>query len=528
MADIKEVVNHIRATINILFIRTYEEQRFTDDLLAELGAATEFSMEVLSWSSASGLTNLTTDEPDEVDVKQPQQILSKIAAYEVNLEKSGAVFILKDFNYLLINSIPRQLKDLINSAELGNKRLIILSPELNIGNIKYPAILDKDTVVLDYDLLTESQIRQELESAVRDLNEDNYIGADLSYSSQEIDALTASARGLTHTELSQALSLSLVKEKRLTYETINSLKKDIVRKRGILEYIDIDVSMDDVGGLAEAKKYIDVYSKSFSREAKEANVEAPKGIILTGVPGAGKSLLAKTCASRWKMPCLRLDIGRVMSGVVGSSEENIRNALKLAEATAPVVLWLDEIEKSVSGVKSSNFSDSGTTSRVFGTLLTWMQENTADVVVIATANDITQVPVELIRRFDEVFFVDLPLANERAEIFKIHLKKRNQELKSLDMKALVHASKEYTGAEIEKAIRFGLAKAFYDGAKKLTTDHILKALEETSPVSRVMQQQVEALREWAVGRARYAATPRSVTNPANGVKPTENKPKRIL
>lgn len=507
MADIKDVVNHIRAAVDLLFVRTYEEQRFVDDLLREVKNHTDFSMEIFVWSAASGLENLTTQEQPDPDCNTPEKVLGKIAEFDISPEKSGAVFILKDFNQLLLNSVPRRLKDLISGEEIGNKRIIILSPELNIGNVNYPAILDKETVVLDYDLLTSDQLLGEINSVISSLEEENYINADLEYSKAKINDLVASARGLTQTELSQALSLSLVKDKKLDDASILNIKKDIVRKKGILEYVDVEVSIDDVGGLDVAKKYIDIYANAFSPEAKERNVEPLRGLMLTGIAGTGKSLLAKTCASVWHMPCLRLDVGRIMSGVVGSSESNIREALKLAEATEPCVLWIDEIEKSISGVKSSNYSDSGTTSRVFGTLLTWMQENTADVVVITTANDITQIPPEFIRRFDEVFFVDLPAEEERKEIFKIHLKKRNQDLKDFNLDSLVGNSKSFTGAEIEKAIRFGLAKAFYDGADKVTTEYIIQSLKDTKPISCVQQEEVDAIREWAQGRARYASTP---------------------
>jgi SpoVK/Ycf46/Vps4 family AAA+-type ATPase len=180
--------------------------------------------------------------------------------------------------------------------------------------------------------------------------------------------------------------------------------------------------------------------------------------------------------------------------------------LAQTEAVAPAVLWVDELEKAVSGVKSSNYSDSGTTSRVFGTLLTWMQEHTSDVVVIATANDITQVPPELIRRFDELFFVDLPNAEERVEILEIHIKKRIRGSTKLDIKSLTQATAGYTGAEIEKAIKLGVAEAFYEDAQRVKTDHILHAIRETKPISMTQHEHIQALREWAVGRAVLASS----------------------
>jgi SpoVK/Ycf46/Vps4 family AAA+-type ATPase len=201
-----------------------------------------------------------------------------------------------------------------------------------------------------------------------------------------------------------------------------------------------------------------------------------------------------------------------MTGLVGGSEERMRQMIQTAEAMAPCVLWIDEVEKGMSGIKSSNFSDAGTMSRVFGTFLTWMQEKTAEVVVIATANDITQIPPEFVRRFNEVFFVDLPVAEERTEIFNIHIRAKNRDPLKFNIKALVKASNNYTGAEIEKAVGEAVVQAYYAKAKDVTTEHILKAIGETKPIFQVMAQQIEAIREWARNRARYASSQAAIAS----------------
>jgi SpoVK/Ycf46/Vps4 family AAA+-type ATPase len=266
--------------------------------------------------------------------------------------------------------------------------------------------------------------------------------------------------------------------------------------------------MDDVGGLDMVKDYLGKYSRAYTPEAKAFGVEPLKGVLLTGVPGTGKSLLAKAIGRLWGVPLLRLDVGKVMTGLVGGSESKMRDVIKQAEAMSPCVLWIDEVEKSLSGTKSSNFSDGGTLSRVFGTLLTSMQDGMEGVTIIATANDINQLPPEFIRRFNEVFFVDLPGPNERWDIFAIHLKKRGRNIETFEKhrKVLVAASKDYTGAEIEKAVKDGIAASFYQDKKDLTVKNLLAAIADTKPISKIMESKVKKLRDKARGSFRFASS----------------------
>ena len=234
--------------------------------------------------------------------------------------------------------------------------------------------------------------------------------------------------GLTELEIENCLSRSLVNDRRLDesdLKTIVNEKKQIIRKTGILEFVDTNLNLDDVGGLQTLKKWLDLRSHCFDDQAKAFAVQPPKGVLLTGVPGCGKSLTAKCVASAWNMPLLRLDMGKIFQGLVGSSEQNIRLALKTAEAVAPSILWIDEIEKGLSGSGGSG-GDGGTSTRVFGTLLTWMQEKKSPVFVFATANNINGLPPELLRkgRFDEIFFVDFPSWEERKKILEIHIPRK--------------------------------------------------------------------------------------------------------
>jgi SpoVK/Ycf46/Vps4 family AAA+-type ATPase len=248
-------------------------------------------------------------------------------------------------------------------------------------------------------------------------------------------------------------------------------------------------------------------SAAFTAEARAFGLPAPKGVLLLGVQGCGKSLCAKAVASQWRLPLLRFDMGRMFGSLVGSSEENVRRAIAVAESVAPAILWVDEIDKAFAGAQGSGASDGGTTARVFGTFLTWLSEKTAPVFVVATANDISQLPPELMRkgRLDEIFFVDLPAEAERAEIFRVHLAKRGRDPEAFDLATLATAATEFSGAEIEEAINSALYEAFSD-AGELTTDHILGAIRETVPLARTMDEQISRLRAWADGRARNAST----------------------
>ena len=253
---------------------------------------------------------------------------------------------------------------------------------------------------------------------------------------------------------------------------------------------------------------MDQRTAAFTERARQFGLPAPKGLLLLGVQGCGKSLTAKAVASQWHLPLLRLDMGRIFSGLVGSSEENMRKAMRIAESIAPAVLWVDELEKSLSGLGSSGVSDSGVTARVFGSFLTWLQEKTAPVFVVATANRIDSLPAELLRkgRFDEIFFLDLPTAIERAQIFGIHLQRFGRNPDSFNVEELARRAEHFSGAEIEQVIVSGLYAAFAEGVE-LEQRHLLPTLSETLPLAVTMREDIARLREWARTRTRPASTP---------------------
>jgi SpoVK/Ycf46/Vps4 family AAA+-type ATPase len=296
-------------------------------------------------------------------------------------------------------------------------------------------------------------------------------------------------------------------DKKKAIQIIANEKEQIIKKSGILDYFQVDMDLEkSVGGLDNLKNWLKQRSKSFERKAKDFGLKEPKGILLLGVPGCGKSLTAKCVATDWKQPLLRLDIGKVFQAEVGSSENNIRQAIATAEAVAPCVLWIDEIEKGLS--VGGGEKDGGTNSRVFSTILTWMQEKTKPVFVVATANNISDLPPELLRkgRFDEIFFVDLPTKEERVNIFKIHLDKYNQN-SICDIDTLADNTKFFNGAEIEECVKEAMFLSYVENpdSKQITLKHIEKAIENIVPLSQTMKTKIDGLRAWASTRARPAS-----------------------
>jgi SpoVK/Ycf46/Vps4 family AAA+-type ATPase len=334
------------------------------------------------------------------------------------------------------------------------------------------------------------------------------VKVDLTPESKE--KLVKASLGLTRSEAENAFARVIVIDKKLNADDIDSIldeKKQAIRKSRFLEYYESKEEFSNVGGLDSLKEWLTKRGAAFTQKATEFGLPQPKGILLIGVQGCGKSLTAKSVASLWKLPLLRLDIGAVFSGIVGSSEENMRRAIKAAENLAPIILWIDEVEKGLSGVQSSTFSDAGTSARVFSTFLTWLQEKTAPVFVIATANNIQLLPPELLRkgRFDEIFFVDLPSQEERKQIFDIHIRKKKRDPKNFDLEVLARESEGYSGAEIEQAVISALYDAFLEN-RDINTQDIVKNTKVSIPLSITMREAIDQIRNWAKNRARCASS----------------------
>jgi len=488
----REVEDLIKARYPLIYLVSSEEAR-VEKALREFALKKE--RKLAAWSITRGFVTLA-GELKGGDVKDPIKALDHIAGVE-----GKAVFILRDFHAFVDNpQVVRKLRDLAHDLpRKSQKSVILLSPVLKI-----PPELEKEVSVIDWDLPDRNEIDgiigrmlQELPAGVEPGEAGDPAGR---------ERIVEAALGLTYTETENVLSKSIVRCKTFDIPTILGEKKHIIRKSGILEYYEAQESLDDIGGLETLKAWLQKRRNAFTHKAREFGLPLPKGILLIGVPGCGKSLTAKAVGAAWQMPLLRLDVGKIFGGLVGSSEENIRKVIKTAEAIAPAVLWLDELEKGFSGTASSGQSDGGTTSRVFGTFVTWLQEKTAPVFVIATANNVQQLPPELLRkgRFDEIFFVDLPTREERKSILEIHLRKKKRDPSTLDLNRLVDALPDFSGAEVEQAVISALYDAF-DANTDLTTEGLLASMREIVPLAVTMKEGIDGMREWAKTRARLAS-----------------------
>lgn len=501
-----ELLDVYTARYPILYVMTAEEPRVEEEI-RQIAVAREIKL--VAWSITKGFVPLQGTHKSG-DVKDPIKALDHISTVE-----GAGLYVLRDFHAFVNDpTVVRKLRDLAHELEKSKKNVIILSPVMKI-----PPEIEKEVALIDWNLPDRKEIETMLDRMIKEEIPPDCRGD--AETAEGRERLVEAALGLTHFEARQALRKSVVGEKkRLDVRQVLSEKKHIIRKSGILEYYEAIQQLDDIGGLETLKLWLMKRRHAFTLQAREFGLPLPKGILLIGVPGCGKSLTAKAVGAAWQMPLLRLDVGKIFAGLVGSSEENIRKAIKTAEATAPSILWLDEMEKGFSGTGSSNMSDGGTTSRVFGTFVTWLQEKTAPVFVIATANNVHQLPPELLRkgRFDEIFFVDLPTAEERKEILLIHLmrNRRNPEvLGDAGIKAIVEATQDYSGSELEQIVISAMYDAFDKdpSVKELTVEQLLRSAKEIVPLSITMHEGIMAMRQWAKTRARMAST--MVVSPAD-------------
>lgn len=490
--DFEDAWTLVRAGARVLHIASYEWERVQGWCIA---FADRMALPLRIWSSSSGLVELQPGgERKPLDDDQPSDILLTLADFAE--ADDGQLLLVEDIQPYLEpqnHAVIRQVREACRPR--GSTRLLVLSTPV----AGLPQSLRKEVPTIDLPLPGVVDLRQ---VAVD-------VAADLGVPFDPAPELFDAARGLTVMEARLAFGQAAVREERLGLGQVPLIareKERVIRQSGVLDYYEPNSAMRDVGGLDALKTWLDRRGNAFSHSAREFGLDAPKGVLLLGVQGCGKSLVAKAIAATWHFPLLRFDLGKVFGGLVGQSEGNIRTALDVAEALAPCVLWIDEIEKGLAGMGSSDQTDGGTTARVVGTLLTWMQEKEAPVFVVATANRIELLPPELLRkgRFDEIFFVDLPTPTARAEILSIHLKKKDRQPADFDLDQLVKASVGFSGAELQEAVHEGLFEAFA-GEEELKTTHIENALAATTPLSRTMAEQIEHLRKWARVRARLAA-----------------------
>lgn len=497
------LANLVNAGFPYLFIPSYEEERVVGAIVRALEnpELVKARRKVYTWTQTQGLV---CDGNRVKDTAQPVPAIDYIGR-----SSEDAVFILKDFHVYFggeRNSRPdhmviRKLRDILPNLKSSRKTVVFLSPQLAI-----PGDMEKEISVLDFPLPAMEEIEATLNELTEGLSPES-----IRLTPEEKHSLVRSALGLTLQEAENAFCRAIVQIKGLDASAIGIIheeKNQVVKKTGVLEFVRSDLGIDDIGGLENLKNWLKRRNGSWLERAKAYRIPAPKGVLITGVPGCGKSLTAKAMSAIWGLPLLKLDMGKIFGGVVGSSEENIRKAIHTAEAVAPSILWVDEIEKGFAGTRSDG--DSGTSARVFGTFLTWMQDKTAPVFVIATSNDISALPAELLRkgRFDEIFFVDLPTVREREKIFRLHLEKRVKgaevvhriDLNSGLCRELAELADGFSGAEIEQAVIAALYEAFFAG-RGLCREDLVKSIQETVPLSVTQKEQILNLRQWAATRA---------------------------
>lgn len=496
------LIRCIRASYPIIIIISHEEQRVLSALQI---AATKTRRTAYTWSITEGIQPAWDAQANTghlfENTQHPAGALAAISEYQ---DETPTLFVAKDLHVYVRDDagehpdpmILRHLRNIAAKFENCPHTLVLLSPQFIP-----PADLEKSVTIIDWPLPGQDELSAILEMAERDVP--SHIPVELNGDRQVI---TRAMQGLTEFEARSALASAIIAAGRLDDSVVPHIvaeKRQIVRKSGLLEFFEADVSMAQVGGLPHLKRYSEVKRASFTDEARSFGVEPARGVLLLGLPGVGKSLTAKAIAGG-KMPLLRMDVGALMGGILGQSESNTRAALKVAEAIAPAVVWLDEIEKALGG--SGGEHDGGTSMRVMGSILTFMQESTAPIYWVATANDVRALRPELINRFDDVFFVDLPNHDDRVEILSIHLGKRGRNPDDFDLVAIADACHGLVGREIERLVKAALEAAFYAG-EQLTTAHLLAAAGSIVPISATMAEQIDSLRSWAETRARRANDP---------------------
>jgi hypothetical protein len=499
------LITYLRAGYPGLVLVTPEEARAEAELAS---ACAELQRHLHAWSSTDGLVDVqagrATPCPDPLEALMHVEALFR-------QEGQRHVVMLRDLQLHLDQNDPmlvRRLKDLLRLAKGAGHALIPTGCRL-----KLPPELEHELAVIDLDLPDTTRLGEVLDGILS--------SADQSSPNDGVrEGILHAALGLTTVEAENAFALSMVEWGHVDPILVAREKARTLKRGGLVEVIEVKPNLDDIGGLDALKRWLSQRRPAFGAAARDYGLPVPKGLLIVGIPGTGKSLTAKATASVLQLPLLRLDMGRVFGGIVGRSEANLRSVIRTAEAIAPCVLWIDEIEKGFGGSTGSGSSDGGTSSRVFGSFLSWMQEKEKPVFVVATANDVSQLPPEFLRkgRFDEMFFVDLPDAKERAAIWEIVIARHGRDPKSQNLADLAKATEGFTGAEIEGAYREALHEAFAEGREPTAAD-IRAAIAATTPVSKLMEERIEALRKWSKGRAREAGAVRSPT-------PTSQRPTR--
>jgi SpoVK/Ycf46/Vps4 family AAA+-type ATPase len=492
MEALKDLELLFHSRYPIIAVETYEEERLEETLQQ---IAVKLSLPLFVWTVTEGLRRQGADKPI-YDSQHPLKALGNVAAIN-----NDGIYLFKGLHrYLGETEVVRKLQDLAASFVKGQRALVLSAPQITL-----PPEIEKLAAFFKLELPTVEELQALTKRVVSDLSRQHKIKVELS--SAEFDRMAEGLKGFTLFEAERALTMVILKDLALTRKDLDlilEMKRGLLEKEGIVEYSPPE-DMTEVGGLQNLKRWLEKRQKAFEPDAKRFGIDPPKGILLLGVQGCGKSLAAKAVAKAWGLPFLKFEPGRLYDKYIGESEKNLDKALKMAERMAPCVLMVDEIEKGLAYAGSSD-ADAGVSKRIFGRLLGWLQDRPAPVFVVATSNQLSQLPPELMRkgRCDEIFFIDLPSREERKEIFAVHLRKRKRDPAGFDLDALAGASEGFSGAEIEQAVVSALYTAFSHGTD-LTTQLLVEELKATRPLSVTRKEEIAALREWAQGRAVMAS-----------------------
>lgn len=476
-----KLIRYIDAGFPVIYLNTFEEEK-VDEIVTSISAGKE----VYEWNETNGYIDFETKAPMIEDCSL-EMMLDQLKIFELLDRK---IIVLKDvISYLDNPKIVSKIKGLARIINQGaDATVIIVSNSLVI-----PKELEKFITILEMDYLSSEEIKNIIKKFIEE-NELDSVKESL------VDELATAFKGLTEFEINNLLALSYADDGELTRRDLKLIfeqKQQMIKKAGILEMIPLKETIDDIGGLENLKEWFVRKAKVFKNmnTAKQYGVDMPKGVLIAGVPGCGKSLNAKAAANLFEVPLLRLDMGRLMGKYVGESEGNLRKAISLAEAISPCVLWIDELEKAFAGIGGGGGTAEVTT-RLFGNFLTWMQEKESPTFVVATANDITKLPPELLRkgRFDEIFYVGLPNEKEREKIFHIHINKRRpQDLSKIRISDLVVKTKGFSGADIEGVVKDAVETAFADDKECVETKDIVQAIQNTHSLSEIMKDALEKM-----------------------------------
>ena len=490
MNDFERFEQLVKGGTGCVSIVTYEEAYALDIVRsAAMGLGRDFWV----WSIAEGVRDgLLEGSPVVAGTDKPNAGLENLAG-----AKDGAICVTLDLAvHLRDGRILRALRNVIEAFGKTESVLVMIDSEDQL-----PQVIKAYAKPFEISYPDEKELKEIIRSTLLRLHRKKPVEIGITHVG--LDTIVKNLRGLTRRQAEIVISEAITKDQKFRDEDINAViasKRRMLQRTGLLEYIKTPLTLDEIGGMRRLKEWLRQRQDAFASEAEKFGLTAPRGVLMLGVQGAGKSLCAKAIATAWRQPLLRLDPSSLYASYIGESERNLRDALQQTEMMSPVVLWIDEIEKAFASAASRS-SDGGLSQRMFGTLLTWLQEHEAPVFVIATANDIEALPPELLRkgRFDEIFFVDLPKADVRKEIFAIHLKKHNRQPDKFELDKLAGVSNGYSGAEIEQAIISALHEA-YSKKQDVTTDGIISAIKNSPPLSVTMREKVEALLEWAQGR----------------------------